>query len=166
MVTIGKKNIIIAGLIVALMICLYLLFGHLCATEQKFDRRYKNEDAWNNIARFRRMPSGSIYSKADMIYYDVETVKEYVNEKFPAIVNELELPPNCKWVLGFYFMRTKNVNGKPRTSFFVVPTLLEISGKDTTVIDFYGDRDRYIKKTGAKILPDDSLAYDAGHMWP
>jgi hypothetical protein len=159
---INRLAIIIALLLLILAILTYFILKFQARAQ--FHQGVRTKDAYAGIKDYRERWNGSVYKKTKGVYYDPAVIRHYLDSIFPKLTAQVSLKPESKWVLGFYFMRTKNRDGNPRNSFYVVPTILNL--KDSTIFDFYEDSTMYRSLRTMQRSGDDTLAYNAGELWP
>jgi len=126
--------------------------------------------AWEHMDRYRG--TFTFRKKARGVWYDTSDVANYLRYKFPYITGQFDkLPKDCKWVLGFYFMRKVDPESGhthiPKLDFYVVPTIYDTAKhvlydfSDTTYRKYYARLNRNKFSGGT-----DTTGYDAGHLWP
>jgi hypothetical protein len=170
--TITKKitrlKITIAVLLALLLIAVYFVIVHNsrdAGNQVNFTEGAPNKLARDHIEYYRDTWGGSIYDKTQFIVYTPEQLKVYIDSIFPAITAKLTLVAGYQWTVGFYMIRRPNQHGKPRNSFFVVPTMMKVNGRDTTFLDYFDKKSEY-KMRGSANVDDDTLAFDSGHLYP
>jgi hypothetical protein len=157
-----KKNLIIAFLSTALLVCTYFIINanRAASFNPKFRLPVPNKIAKDGIGEYRGTWSGSIYKKTKIITYEANDIRKYLDEHFAKDTAKIKLIEGYHWVVGFYMKREDNKNGNPRNSFYVIPTMQKDS---TEYIDFYDNTEMYNTKTG-KSLDEDEIAYNAGQL--
>lgn len=161
-----RKNIIIAALSLALGVCIYFLFlsDQDAPNSVLFGTPTDDSTATACIKNYRNTWTGSIYRKTRVVFYDPGTVRRYMNVTFKNLIDSMPpLKPNCKWMVGFYFMRKKNEKNVPRTSFYVIPVSYDTIKKE---IDDFVDSSQVYTKTIKAGTATKRTAYDAGEMRP
>jgi len=175
------KNLIIAVLGIALIICLYFLYDKSGVTEKghvKTDRPEVNDfikemhdsNAKKRIKDFRDNYRLDI-SKG--VYYDSADLRNYLDVVYPYLKARTGADTSLySWKIGFYCMRRpKGTDEGPiRLDFLVVPTLVRKT--DAFVIDFYDSSHYYKPRPGVHTPPitdppcTNCTGYDAGQLWP
>lgn len=179
--TSNQKNVTIFSLVVALGISLFskILFNFDVGPSQL-------QNAPEYVKKFRDRLSIFPATKSYGSYYDVIPLKDYLNkieeiEKQTSANGSSTPPPGYKWVVGFYWIRQKDVKGPNnkkdsifKHDFCMVPTLVDTLDARKVKDYFSYSNNHYYNHTNdaLKIVkfalpnPHTSNAYDAGQLWP
>lgn len=171
---------------IALLTCIYLLWQAEAYSKAKdeqdekdaknsvnfiFNRGVDDSTAWEHMSEYSRR--FSFRQKAMGVWYEPDSIINYMKTVFPRIKKEIKLPDTCKgckWVIGFYFMRkidTAEGHKKiPKLDFYVVPTIYDSA--HNILYDFANEKFRRMYARIHKMTDDgkDTTAFDAGHIWP
>ena len=166
-----RLQIAIALLAVLLIASVYLLYRkesllYAVAHEPTFVDPVSFDSASMMVSNYRTIPSFPVTTKRSYgVFYTKEEIAHYLDYTYPDIIAKYTLPDNCKWVVGFYFMKKIDKQTHKRQDFFVIP-----SAYDTVkhaIIDCFDQKAMYKVKGSNKPLTDPPPpAYDAGHLWP
>lgn len=169
---------VISGLLLLLLAGPGILYA-----QEGFAAEMEEEVAIANVKKVRG-PHTESPVKSVGVWYDTATILSYLRDTMPMVIRRmtadgsLNPPAGFKWVLGFYWMVTKDrEHGHPvRRSFCVVPTLVEDRARTDTsaaplkVIDYFNDPDSIYKHPPLPLSPGvlgfKGNPYDAGHLYP
>jgi hypothetical protein len=168
-------------------IAVIYIYNQLADFKQKFRGANPDSTANPHMGNYRNglhRPGRSMG-----VYYSPDDLRKYLDTYFPELIKkQIEYQPTrpgqnkpdsfhyhrYAWMIGFYWMKKerKRPLGPNRLDFYVIPTLVDTTRKDTIdLIDYYDDKKRiyYHGKnvvTNARPTTDDAVAYDEGQLWP
>lgn len=132
--------------------------------------------AEDRAGNYRNDPKygGALHSLGE--WFAPKSIADYLRDRLPVIEGRLgypagsTLPTNCVWVIGHYYCVTRN-NNSDSLKLMIIPSLYDtiknvlhdVISKDAVYSTLAAP-----KPGGARPLtaPVDSIAYDAGHLWP
>jgi hypothetical protein len=141
-------------------------------------------DAQSQVARFRYKLA---FRRGHGLWYDTAAYRKFI-DTFSNLVKYADNPQidhsdptKYHWVIGFYWTRRQDWrDNKVKYGYCMIPTLLQINGKDTTVLDYYDDaenpdatKQHYNHKFDGtpirhNLTDNDTInnAFDNGQLWP
>jgi hypothetical protein len=134
------------------------------------------QEAGDRAGNYRNDPKygGTLHSFGE--WYSPGAIAEYLLNRLPIIEGRLgypvgsPLPTNCVWVIGHYYCVTK-INNSDSLKLLIIPSLYDtvkhqlhdVISKDALYTTLAPPKPGTAHPLTS---PTDSIAYDAGHLWP